>query len=134
MKLELNRMGKQYPAYKPSGIEWIGKIPEHWETKKLKYGAKINPAKVSCQFDKSADDEIVFLPMEKVSKNGKINQELRKRINEVNTGFACFEKDDVIVAKITPCFENGKGALLDDLETDFGYGSTEWLCPVLCGK
>lgn len=30
-------MGKQYPAYKPSGIEWIGEIPDHWEVKKLKY-------------------------------------------------------------------------------------------------
>lgn len=27
---------KPYPAYKPSGIEWLGKIPEHWETRRLK--------------------------------------------------------------------------------------------------
>jgi len=31
---------KAYPAYKPSGIEWVGKIPEHWDTLKLKYIAK----------------------------------------------------------------------------------------------
>ena len=31
---------KEYPKYKPSNIEWIGKIPEHWELKKLKYVAK----------------------------------------------------------------------------------------------
>lgn len=54
------------------------------------------------------------------------NALLRKRISEVSSGFTRFEKDDVIVAKITPCFENSKGALLDDLVTDFGYGSTEF--------
>jgi type I restriction enzyme S subunit len=37
VKLELNKMGKQYPAYKPSGVEWIGKIPKHWGMNKLKY-------------------------------------------------------------------------------------------------
>jgi type I restriction enzyme S subunit len=37
-----------------------------------------------------------------------------------------FQRGDVIVAKITPCFENGKVALLSDLETDFGLGSTEF--------
>ena len=31
-----------YPAYCPSGIEWIGEIPEHWETKRLKIVASIN--------------------------------------------------------------------------------------------
>lgn len=117
---------KRYEKYKPSGVEWIGEIPEHWESIKLKYIAKINPPKPSFQFDNSSDSKVVFLPMERVSESGKINQEIRKSISEVSSGFTCFAKSDVIVAKITPCFENGKGALLDDLETDFGYGSTEF--------
>jgi type I restriction enzyme S subunit len=28
----------QYPRYKPSGVEWIGDVPEHWESKKVTYG------------------------------------------------------------------------------------------------
>ncbi len=117
---------KSYEKYKPCGSDWTGKIPEHWDSKRLKYVAKINPSKPPFQVDGSADDEGVFLPMEKVSEHGQINQELRKSIHEVSSGFTCFAKGDVIVAKITPCFENGKGALLSDLETDFGYGSTEF--------
>ena len=31
-----------YPKYKPSGVEWIGDVPEHWEVKRLKYSASIN--------------------------------------------------------------------------------------------
>lgn len=31
-----------YPRYKPSGVEWLGDVPEHWEVKRLKYSASIN--------------------------------------------------------------------------------------------
>ena len=31
------QMVKHYPKYKPSGVDWIGEIPEHWEIKKIKY-------------------------------------------------------------------------------------------------
>jgi len=31
-----------YPNYKPSGVEWLGEVPEHWEVKRLKYSASIN--------------------------------------------------------------------------------------------
>lgn len=34
---------KPYPAYKPSGVDWLGPIPTHWEVKRLKYVAKLNP-------------------------------------------------------------------------------------------
>ncbi len=117
---------KTYDNYKPSGIDWLGDIPEHWELKRLKFFAKVNSSLSSFEINKSSDDEVVFLPMERVSESGKINQELRKRISEVTSGFTYFERGDVILAKITPCFENGKGALLEDLETKFGFGSTEF--------
>src|SRR3990172_3308611 len=34
---------KPYPTYKPSGVDWLGDIPAHWETKRLKFVAQINP-------------------------------------------------------------------------------------------
>jgi len=34
------RTGKPYPAYKPSGVEWLGDVPEHWEVKRLKYAVR----------------------------------------------------------------------------------------------
>ena len=38
----MNNLNK-YPAYKASGVEWLGDVPEHWEVKRLKYLGKIYP-------------------------------------------------------------------------------------------
>lgn len=109
---------------KDSGIDWIGDIPEHWEVKSLKRLAKISPR---IDFSKTQVDDLVsFLPMEKVSVDGVIDCEIKKPLKEVKQGFTAFQRNDVILAKITPCFENGKGALLDKLDTDIGFGSTEF--------
>ena len=47
------RTGRPYPAYKPSGVDWLGKVPEHWEVVPLKHlvpqvtvGIVIQPAKL----------------------------------------------------------------------------------------
>jgi len=109
---------------KDSGIEWLGEIPEHWEVKKLKYLAKINPTKN--QSYKDYEDEVVFLPMDKVKENGSFEDDITKPINELWNGYTYFEKGDILIAKITPCFENGKGTLLSNLKTNFGFGSTEF--------
>ena len=69
---------------------------------------------------------VVFLPMEKVGEDGKIDCTVKKPIADLYNGFTFFRKNDVIVAKITPCFENGKGAILNKLATDLGFGSTEF--------
>lgn len=115
---------KKYDSYKDSGIEWIGEIPSHWGVKKLKHVAKINPTKN--QSYKDYEDEVVFLPMEKVKEDGSFEDDITKPINELWKGYTYFEKGDIILAKITPCFENGKGALLSNLKTNFGFGSTEF--------
>lgn len=117
---------ERYKSYKPSSNEWIGDIPQHWDIARLKFAVLVNPAVKNFDLSKRVDDEVVFLPMERVSENGSVNQELRKRVGDASSGFTYFERSDIIVAKITPCFENGKGALLDGLETDFGFGSTEF--------
>ena len=74
----------------------------------------------------STDEMVTFLGMEDISVDGNIiSQKLIKR-DEIRAGLTAFAKNDVLVAKITPCFENGKGACLDTLSTEFGYGSTEF--------
>lgn len=115
---------ERYERYKDSGVEWIGEIPEEWEVKKLKYGVTVNPSKEDV--DKDSIELVVFLPMEKVGEDGKIDCSIMKPISELYNGFTFFLKNDVIVAKITPCFENGKGAILNELATDYGFGSTEF--------
>ncbi|GAA0109283.1 restriction endonuclease subunit S [Clostridium tertium] len=73
------------------------------------------------------DNELVtFIPMEYVSEDGRLLEQCVTRQSKVKKGLTYFEKNDVIVAKITPCFENGKGACLDELATNVGYGSTEF--------
>jgi restriction endonuclease S subunit len=63
--------------------------------------------------------------MESISVNGDINCSEKRTLSEVWNGFTYFRRGDVVIAKITPCFENGKGAYLQGLKTDFGFGTTE---------
>ncbi|MGW8423987.1 restriction endonuclease subunit S [Peribacillus simplex] len=110
---------------KYSDIEWLEDIPEHWEYNKIKRFAKISPSKSKKFKQYSLEDEVVFLPMDKISNYGDIDNTERRPIYTVKEGFTYFEKNDVVVAKITPCFENGKGACLDNLDTQIGFGTTE---------
>ncbi|MBI5872878.1 MAG: restriction endonuclease subunit S [Candidatus Omnitrophica bacterium] len=112
---------------KPSGVEWIGDIPEHWELKKIKRIVNFAPSRAECSFTKNSNEKVVFLPMEKVSCDGQIDCSERRSISEVWQGYTYFRKDDVVIAKITPCFENGKGACLDELQSDFGFGTSEFI-------
>jgi type I restriction enzyme S subunit len=110
---------------KESGVIWLGEIPSHWSVMKLKRICRIN-ASITSQLEKySLEDYVVFLPMENISSDGKIDCCEKRKLKDVRNGFSSFAKNDVIVAKITPCFENGKGACLDTLETNIGFGTTE---------
>ena len=111
-------------AMKDSGVKWIGKIPAHWEIKRLKYNCEVNPSN-----KKSIEDDnlkVNFLPMEKVSEDGWYDKNSIAPYFSVSKGYTYFEDNDVLVAKITPCFENGKSAVVKDLEYGFGFGSTEF--------
>ena len=114
-------------SMKDSGIAWIGQIPGGWEVKKIKRVCNINPSVLALRKFKSGEDMVVFLAMEAISVDGNICCAEKRKIKDVKSGFSSFAKGDVVVAKITPCFENGKGACLDNLETPFGYGSTEFI-------
>lgn len=119
------RTGKPYPKYKDSGVPWLGKVPEHWEVRPLKRIARLNPSKSEVSPALRCADA-VFLPMEKVGADGRIDTSIVKCVSELWNGFTYFRQNDVIVAKITPCFENGKGACLTNLPTEIGFGSTEF--------
>ena len=70
--------------------------------------------------------EISFVAMTDVSEDGKINTSVIRPYYEVKKGFTCFKEGDVLFAKITPCMENGKGALAIGLKNGIGCGSTEF--------
>ena len=116
---------KPYPAYKDSDVEWLGQVPEHWEVLRLKRIARLNPSKSEVPLA-LRDGRAVFLPMERVGSDGRFDVSEVWPISDLWNGFTYFRRGDVIVAKITPCFENGKGACLENLPTALGFGSTEF--------
>nr|WP_255549881.1 restriction endonuclease subunit S [Xanthomonas sp. A2111] len=71
--------------------------------------------------------EIGFVPMSHAPTNfrGQLNYEAR-RWHEIKKAYTHFENDDVIFAKVTPCFENGKAALVAGLPNGAGAGSSEF--------
>ena len=113
-----------YPKYRDSGVEWLGEIPENWDVRRLRFvvGTSISKKEVS---HLAPETEVSFVPMEAVQEYGGIDLDSRKPLSEVVEGYTYFRNGDVIVAKITPCFENGKGALATDLCSAVGFGTTE---------
>ncbi len=108
---------------KPSGIDWLGDIPAHWEIRRLRFIAALNKSR---QPDHLKDDDTVsFVPMTAIGENNELDPSTTKSIFEIGTGYTPFKENDVIVAKITPCFENGKGAIARDLKNGFAYGTSE---------
>jgi type I restriction enzyme S subunit len=111
-------------AFEDSQLLYVKKKPEHWATKKVKHVSVISPTK-TLDGRRRTSESVCFLPMEKIGEDGTIKSSERKAANEVFDGFTYFRKGDVVIAKITPCFENGKGAWLKDLPTEYGFGTTE---------
>lgn len=114
----------KYPEYKDSGVEWLGEVPAHWEVKRLRTVAELNPSKSEIA-DITRSTDVSFLPMEAIGDDGTLNLERIRPLAEVETGYTYFRDGDVTIAKITPCFENGKGALMSGLSSGIGFGTTE---------
>lgn len=107
---------------KDSGVEWLGEVPEHWDIKRLRYVAKLNP---SMRIDLLDTDEVSFLPMDAIGENGSIEIDRIRLVGDIKSGYSYFENNDVVFAKVTPCFENGKGAIMRGLNNGTGFGTTE---------
>ena len=72
------------------------------------------------------DINVSFVPMPKVGENGEFDPSEIKKYHEVKKGFTYFRDGDILFAKITPCMENGKGAIARSMENGIGFGSTEF--------
>jgi type I restriction enzyme S subunit len=118
------RWWRRYEPRRATGITWLGYIPQHWQTKRIKHICQMNPSKSEIR-GMAEDLPVSFLPMEKVSEQGGLDLEFKRPLGVVWQGFTYFRDGDVLVAKITPCFENGKGALAQGLENGVGFGTTE---------
>jgi len=96
-----------------------------WEMVKLSDVCTVNPPKK--QLKALYDNKVVsFIPMSDVTEDGRIYTNNVKSFSEISSGFSYFIEDDVLFAKITPCMENGKGAIARGLMNGLGVGSTEF--------
>lgn len=72
------------------------------------------------------DLEMSFIPMPCISDEYGEIVNLEDGVNEKSKGYTRFQEGDLIWAKITPCMQNGKSAILKGLKNGYGYGSTEF--------
>lgn len=92
--------------------------------KKLGECCILNPRRPNIEL--KDNDKVSFVPMSSVSEDGYLQDVVDKEYCEVKRGFTYFENGDVLFAKITPCMENGKGAIAERLTNNIGMGSTEF--------
>lgn len=95
---------------------------QRWKSIRLGEIVRLNPQRAS----EPEDSRVTFIPMDAVSDDARLLRREARNYNDVDSGFTAFQDGDVIVAKITPCFENGKGAYVDGLLNGVGFGSTEF--------
>lgn len=119
-KKKINTLAlKDEANIKPEEIPF--EIPENWVWSRLGEICEVNPRN-------KVDDELDagFIPMPMVSQlfGVKPTFEIRKW-GSIKSGFTHFANNDVVVAKITPCFENSKAGIVSDLPNGIGAGTTE---------
>ena len=107
-------------------VETGAEVPEGWVLIRLPEVCKINPPKAPLDA-LEPEQTVTFVPMPAVdAEKGAITAAHERPFSEVRRGFTSFQDDDVIMAKITPCMENGKAAITRGLVNGLGFGSTEF--------
>ena len=106
---------KAFPAY--------GNLPKSWTRRRLRFDVHLNPKKSS--LDMEPGELVSFVPMDAVGEYGGLNLDEVRELEEVYNGYTYFADGDLCIAKITPCFENGKGGLAEGLTNGVGFGTTE---------
>lgn len=98
-------------------------LPSGWTRRRMRFDTRVNPLKSELDLDDGT--EVSFVPMDAVGELGGLRLEHTRPLAEVYNGYTYFGDGDVCIAKITPCFENGKGALARGLKNEVAFGTTE---------
>ena len=96
-------------------------IPDSWDWVRLKDVFIINPRN---KLDDALEVSFIPMPLIEDGYSGKHTAEVR-HWKEVKAGFTHFAEGDIGVAKITPCFENRKSTVFENLTNGYGAGTTE---------
>ncbi|TDK66440.1 restriction endonuclease subunit S [Sapientia aquatica] len=121
---------KAYAEYKDSGVELLEKIPLEWNATRIKFISTLNSSKAELR-NLTPETEVTFLPMEAIGEQGLLDTSRTKRLGDVLDGYTYIGEGDVCIAKITPCFENGKGAVVTGLRNGIAFATTE-VIPLRC--
>jgi type I restriction enzyme S subunit len=93
-------------------------------TVRLRHLAQINPP--TPDFEHVADDDpVVFMPLETVWADARLDMSRVRPKGEVATGYVRFAQGDILCPKVTPTFQAGRSALMTDMPTTVGAASTE---------
>lgn len=100
-------------------------LPEGWSFARIDKACDVNPRVNKSEIP---DDLLIsFVPMPAVGAgDGSIDVSQERPASEVKKGFTAFKEGDVLFAKITPCMENGKMAVVPKVANGYGFGSTEF--------
>ena len=111
-------MGK---VKKNSRIEWDVTVPGGWNVSKLKYVATFQP---NCDTSELTEDsEITYTPMECIKNGYFVNN--TALYGSTSASLTPYNNGDIVIAKVTPCFENGNIAIMEGLASGYGLGSSE---------
>lgn len=104
-----------------SGVDWIGEMPSTWRISKIKYCSVFSP---KCNFYGIKKDSLItYTPMEYIKQGFFIQN--TKEYGELPKSLTPYQEGDIVFAKVTPCFENGNIAIMEDLCSGYGLGSSE---------
>ena len=75
-----------------------------------------------------ADTDVSFVPMASLNTfDASFEAVETRKLTDVSSGFTYFRNNDILLVKITPCFENGKAGIAHNLKNGIGFGSTEYI-------
>ncbi|WP_303862508.1 N-6 DNA methylase [Alkalibaculum bacchi] len=102
------------------------RIDASWEVAKLGDICELNPKKSEVR-DLEDATQVSFVPMADINEHEMLFTPKEVRlISKVYAGYTYFREGDVLLAKVTPCFENGKAAIARNLRNGIGFGSSEF--------
>lgn len=102
------------------------KINPDWEMVELGEVCEINPKKSELK-ELDGNTKVSFVPMADLNENEiSFLPKEEKFLSEVINGYTYFANNDVLFAKVTPCFENGKAGIAKGLKNKIGFGSSEF--------
>lgn len=129
---EVEKLDEQYENSRMKIEEYRNQIDEIFRNLEIVGEYRLSDLKIIFNPNKSEvndilDIEVSFIPMQFLSEEGKIISKETKNISELKKGsYKYFKDNDVLIAKITPCMENGKCAIAKNLTNGIGFGSSEY--------